>query len=170
LFFVFFVLRFLIVGRFSDEIILFGVGLYCLCSTGLWGFDVVLLDHIGVAVRDLDVAVRFFTEIVGLKLEGYETVEEQGVKIAFLSAGNVEMELISPLSSESPVAKFLEKRGEGVHHVAFRVKNLLEVLEQFKSKGLQLIDDRPRKGAKGRMIAFVHPKSMFGVLLELCEE
>lgn len=130
----------------------------------------VLLDHVGVAVRNLDAAVKFFTEIVGLKLKGYETVEEQGVKIAFLSTGNVEMELISPLSSESLVAKFLEKRGEGIHHVAFRVKNLPEVLEQFKSKGLRLIDDKPRKGAKGRIIAFVHPKSVFGVLLELCEE
>jgi len=94
----------------------------------LWGFDAVLLDHIGVAVRDLDVAVRFFTEIVGLKLEGYETVEEQEVKIAFLSAGNVEMELISPLSSESPVAKFLEKRGEV--HVSSRRKRLSHELRK----------------------------------------
>lgn len=133
------------------------------------GVMLMLLDHVGVAVRDLDSAVRFFTEVVGLKLESYESVEEQGVKIAFLSAGNIEVELITPLSNKSPVTKFLERRGEGVHHIAFRVKNLPEVLKRLKSRGLQLIDDKPRRGAKGRKIVFVHPKNAFGILLEICE-
>ncbi len=129
-----------------------------------------LLDHIGIAVKDLDAAVKLFTEIIGLKLEGYETVKEQEVKIAFLSAKNTEVELITPLSNESPVAKFLEKRGEGLHHLAFRVKNLSDMLRRLKSERLQLIDKEPRKGARGRKIAFIHPKSTHGVLLELCEE
>jgi methylmalonyl-CoA/ethylmalonyl-CoA epimerase len=131
---------------------------------------VTLLDHIGIAVKDLDAAVKLFTEIIGLKLEGYETVKEQEVKIAFLSAKNTEVELITPLSNESPVAKFLEKRGEGLHHLAFRVKNLSDMLRRLKSERLQLIDKEPRKGARGRKIAFIHPKSTHGVLLELCEE
>jgi len=130
----------------------------------------MLLDHVGVAVRDLDSAVRFFTEVVGLRFEGYEVVEEQGVKIAFLSAGNVGVELIAPLSSESPVARFLEKRGEGFHHLAFRVKDLSGMLKRLKAEGLRLIIDEPRKGARGRKIAFVHPKRVYGTLLELCED
>jgi len=134
------------------------------------GVVLVLLDHVGVVVRDLDSAVRFFTEVVGLRFEGYEVVEEQGVKIAFLSAGNVEVELIAPLSSASPVAKFLEKRGEGFHHLAFRVKDLSDTLKRLKAEGLRLIDDKPRKGARGRKIVFVHPKSVYGILLELCED
>jgi len=131
---------------------------------------VTTLDHVGIAVRDLDAAVKLFTEIIGLKLEGYETVKEQGVKIAFLSAKNIEVELITPLSDESSLAKFLEKRGEGLHHIAFRVKGLSDALRRLKSEGLKLIDEEPRKGAKGRNIAFIHPKSTHGVLLELCEE
>ena len=123
----------------------------------------MLLDHVGVAVRDLDSAVRFFTEVVGLRFEGYEVVEEQGVKIAFLSAGNVGVELIAPLSSESPVARFLEKRGEGFHHLAFRVKDLSGMLKRLKAEGLRLIIDEPRKGARGRKIVFVHPKSVYGI-------
>jgi methylmalonyl-CoA/ethylmalonyl-CoA epimerase len=134
-------------------------------------FDLIVgVYHIGVAVKNLDEAVGLYRDVLGLKLEGVHVVKEQRVRVAFFSAdGETRIELLEPSDSESPVAKFIEKRGEGVQHVALRVRDIEAVLEEFKKKGLTLIDEKPRMGARGDKVAFVHPKSTKGVLLELCE-
>jgi methylmalonyl-CoA epimerase len=129
------------------------------------------VDHVGVAVKDLDEAIRVYRDILGLRLEGVHKLEERKVRAAFFSAGKEgRIELLEPLGSDSPVAKFLETRGEGVQHLALRVRNIEAVLEDFKKKGLALIDEKPRSGAEGSKVAFVHPKSTRGVLLELVEK
>ena len=129
------------------------------------------IDHIGIAVKDLNEAICVYRDILGFRLEGVHTLEERKVRVAFFSAGKESrIELLEPLGSDSPVAKFLETRGEGIQHLALRVKNIEAVLEDFKKKGLTLIDEKPRSGAEGAKIAFVHPKSTRGVLLELVEK
>lgn len=129
------------------------------------------MDHVGVAVKNLEEAISVYRDVLGFKLEGVHVLTERKVKVAFLSTGDeAQIELLEPLCSDSPVAKFLESRGEGIHHVAVKVKNIEDVLEKFKRKGVVLVDDKPRIGAEGKKIAFVHPKSTKGVLLELCEE
>jgi methylmalonyl-CoA/ethylmalonyl-CoA epimerase len=126
------------------------------------------LDHVGVAVKNLDEAVAIYQNILSFRLEGIHTLNERKVKVAFLSSGGeTRIELLEPLGTDSPVAKFLENRGEGIHHIAVKVENIDEVLEDFKRKGVVLVDDKPRIGAEGSKIAFVHPKSTKGVLLEL---
>ncbi len=127
------------------------------------------LDHIGIAVNNLEESVKFYEEILGLKLQGIETVEEQKVKVAFLPLGDTEIELLEGTSPDSPVAKFIENKGQGVQHLAFKVDNIEKVLEEMKEKGIRLIDEKPRYGAGGARIAFLHPKSTNGVLVELCE-
>jgi methylmalonyl-CoA/ethylmalonyl-CoA epimerase len=128
------------------------------------------IDHVGVAVRSLDEAIKVYRDTLGFKLEGVHILAERGVKVAFLSSGGeTQLELLEPLSGDSTVAKFLETRGEGIHHLAVKVKNVAGALAQFKKKGVALIDETPRKGAEGKKIAFVHPKSTKGVLLELSE-
>ena len=127
------------------------------------------VDHIGVAVSNLEESVKFYEEILGLKLQGIETVEEQKVKVAFLPVGDTEVELLEATTPDSPIAKFIEKKGQGVQHIAFRVENIERVLEEMKEKGVKLIDEKPRYGAGGARIAFLHPKSTNGVLIELCE-
>jgi methylmalonyl-CoA/ethylmalonyl-CoA epimerase len=128
------------------------------------------LDHIGIAVRDLDGAIGFYRDVLGLKLEGVHTLTERRVRVAFFSAGGeTRIELLEPLDDESTIAKFLSSRGEGIHHLAVRVEDIEVVLEKFKQKGLTLIDEKPKAGAAGKKIAFVHPKSTGGVLLELCQ-
>jgi methylmalonyl-CoA/ethylmalonyl-CoA epimerase len=128
------------------------------------------MDHVGVAVKDLDEAIRIYCDCLGFKLEGIHTLTERKIKAAFLSSGGeVNVELLWPLDNESTIAKFLETRGEGIHHFAMRVKNIEAVLEEYKKNGVTLIDDKPKQGAGGAKIAFVHPKSTKGVLLELCE-
>lgn len=127
------------------------------------------LDHIGIAVNNLEESVKFYEEILGLKLQGIETVEEQKVKVAFLPLGDTELELLEATSPDSPIAKFIESKGQGVQHLAFRVDNIEKVLGEMKEKGIRLIDERPRYGAGGARIAFLHPKSTNGVLVELCE-
>jgi methylmalonyl-CoA epimerase len=128
------------------------------------------LDHIGVAVKDLDEAIGLYQDGLGLKLEGIHVLAERGVRVAFFSIGNeAHIELLEPLNNESTIAKFLSSHGEGLHHLAFRVDDIEAVLEEFKQKGLTLIDEKPKAGAEGKKIAFVHPKSTRGVLLELCE-
>ena len=127
------------------------------------------LDHIGIAVNDLEESVKFYEDILGLKLQGIETVEEQKVKVAFLPLGDTELELLEATSSDSPIAKFIESKGQGVQHLAFRVDNIEKVLGEMKEKGIRLIDEKPRYGAGGARIAFLHPKSTNGVLVELCE-
>lgn len=128
------------------------------------------IDHIGIAVKSLDDSLPLYTETLKLELEGIETVESQGVKVAFIMAGNTRLELLEALSPESPIAKFIEKRGEGIHHVALGVDDIEARIEELKQSGLRMIDDTSRKGAHAADVAFVHPKSTAGVLYELCEQ
>lgn len=126
------------------------------------------IDHVGVAVKSLDDAVAVYRDILGFKLEGVHVLKERKVRVAFLSSGGeTNIELLEPLGADSPIAKFLESHGEGIQHIAVRVDNIEEVLNQYKAKGIILIDEKPRVGAEGAKIAFVHPKSTKGVLLEL---
>lgn len=126
------------------------------------------IEHVGVAVKNLDEAIGVYQNILGFRLEGVHVLNERKVKVAFLSSGGeTRIELLEPLGADSPVAKFLENRGEGIHHIAVKVENIEAVLEDFKRKGVVLVDDKPRIGAEGAKIAFVHPKSTKGVLLEL---
>lgn len=127
------------------------------------------IDHIGIAVKSLEEALPLYTETLKLELEGIETVESQGVKVAFILAGNTRLELLEALSPESAIAKFIEKRGEGIHHVALGVEQIEDRIKEIKESGLRMIDEKLRKGAHHADVAFIHPKSMAGVLYELCE-
>lgn len=127
------------------------------------------VDHIGIAVSDLQKAISFYRDQLGLEFKGTEVVEEQKVEVAFFPVGESKIELLEPTDPAGPVGKFIEKKGEGVHHLSFRVSNLEEKLEQLKQQGVALIDEKPRYGAGGARIAFLHPKSTGGVLIELCE-
>lgn len=128
------------------------------------------IDHLGIAVKDLAQAIKFYQDVLGLELKGTEVVEEQMVTVAMLKIGESKIELLEPTCDESPIAKTLEKRGEGIAHVAFQVDNIEETLAQLKAGGARLIDEIPRIGAGGVKVAFVHPKSTYGVLVELCEK
>jgi methylmalonyl-CoA/ethylmalonyl-CoA epimerase len=129
------------------------------------------LDHVGVAVKNLDEAVRVYRDVLGLKFGGVQILTERKIRVAFFSTGNeTRIELLEPLDSDSTVAKFLETRGEGVQHVAVKVDNIDAALAEMRRKGVALIDDKPQMGAKGNKVAFIHPKSTKGVLLELCEQ
>jgi methylmalonyl-CoA epimerase len=127
------------------------------------------IDHIGIAVSNLQESLTFWEASLGIELHGIEDVAEQKVRTAFLPIGEAEIELLEPTSPDSSVAKFIEKRGEGLHHIAIRVDDIEAALAELKAKGVQLIDEMPRNGAGGARIAFVHPKATHGVLLELCE-
>jgi len=128
-------------------------------------------DHVGVAVKNLEEAVKVYSEILGFKLEGIHVLNERKVKVAFFSSGGEgRIELLEPIGSDSPVVKFLESRGEGIHHIAVKVKNIEKTLEEFKRKNIMLVDEKPRVGAEGAKIAFIHPKSTKGVLMELVEK
>ena len=132
---------------------------------------VVGIDHIGIAVNKLDEAISLYRDFLGLELEGVHVVEEQRVRVAsFSTGGETRIELLEPIESESPVARFIEKRGEGIHHIALKVRNIEAVLEELKEKGLTLVDEKPRVGVGGAKIAFIHPKSTRSVLIELCEK
>ena len=130
---------------------------------------ILKIDHLGVAVKSIDEGKNFWTDILGLKFEGIETVEAQKVTTAFLPVGESEVELLESTSSDGPVAKYIDKKGEGVQHVAFRVENIEDALQELKDKGIRLIDETPRMGAGGAKIAFLHPKATSGVLVELCQ-
>jgi methylmalonyl-CoA/ethylmalonyl-CoA epimerase len=130
---------------------------------------VLKIDHLGIAVNSIDDGKNFFSDILGLEFEGTETVEEQKVTTAFFPVGDSEVELLESTAPDGPVAKYIEKKGEGIQHIAFRVENIEEALSELKEKGIRLIDETPRKGAGGAKIAFLHPKSTHGVLVELCE-
>lgn len=130
---------------------------------------ILKIDHLGIAVNNMDEGKGFWTDILGLKFEGAETVAEQKVTTAFFPVGESEVELLESTAPDGPVAKFIEKKGPGFQHVAFRVENIEEALAELKAKGIQLIDQVPRKGAGGAKIAFLHPKATGGVLVELCE-
>lgn len=127
------------------------------------------IDHIGIAVKDLQQAIEFYENVLGLKVKGIEEVPEQKVRVAFLPVGESKVELLESMTPDGPVARFIEKNGEGVQHIAFRVENLAEKLEELKARGVRLIDETPRKGAGGALIAFIHPKASLGTLVELCE-
>jgi len=127
------------------------------------------ISHIGIAVTSIDEALPFYTEVLGLEFEGTEVVEEQKVKVAFLAIGESRIELLEPTAPDSPVAKFLEKNGPGIHHLAYQVEGLEERLSALKGHGVRLIDETPRTGAHHTRIAFLHPKASGGVLTELCE-
>lgn len=128
------------------------------------------IAHIGIAVRIIDETLPFYTDSLGLSLEKVEEVASEQVKVAFLSIGETRIELLEPLASTSPIASFIEKRGEGIHHIAFEVDDIEARLRKMESEGIQLINEQPKQGANNSQIAFIHPKSTNGVLVELCEE
>ncbi|KSU63568.1 methylmalonyl-CoA epimerase [[Bacillus] enclensis] len=128
------------------------------------------VDHIGIAVSSIEHVLPFYEQTLGLKLLKMEEVASQGVKVAFIDGGNIKLELLEPLHKESPVAKFIEKRGEGIHHVAFGVQDIKDRLAELKEKGVKMINESPKQGAGGAMVAFMHPKSSHGVLYELCDK
>ena len=131
---------------------------------------VLKIDHLGIAVKSIDETMKFYTEALGLSLDHIEEVPDQKVRVAMLPVGESKIELLEPLSDDSPIASTIEKRGEGVAHVAFAVENIEEALAKAKAAGYRLIDETPRIGAGGAKIAFIHPRSSFGVLIELCEK
>lgn len=128
------------------------------------------IEHIGIAVKSLDTAITYYETMLGLKCYAVEEVAEQKVKTAFFKIGQTKIELLESTDPEGPIGKFIEKKGEGVHHIAFATEGgLQKSLDELESKGVQLIDKSPRKGAEGLNIAFLHPKSTIGVLTEMCE-
>ena len=131
--------------------------------------NILKIDHIGIAVNHIDEGKNFWTDILGLPHEGNETVAEQKVTTAFFPVGESEVELLESTSPDGPVAKYIEKRGQGIQHIAFRVADIEGALAELKAKGVQLIDQTPRIGAGGAKIAFLHPKATQGVLVELCQ-
>ena len=130
---------------------------------------IIGLDHVGIAVNKIDDVLPVYEQLLGLRLENLKEAKQHKIKTAFLVVGETSIELIEPLNKESPVSKFLEKRGQGIHHVAFKVDNIEKMLEQLKDKGVILIDEKPRIGIEGGKIAFLHPKNTGNVLIELCE-
>jgi methylmalonyl-CoA/ethylmalonyl-CoA epimerase len=128
------------------------------------------VDHIGIAVKSLEQSLSFYTETLRLPMLGIEEVPTQKVKVAFIEVGETKIELLEPTSNESPIAKFIEKRGEGIHHVALGVESIEERIADMKEKGIKMIDEVPRPGAHNTKVAFMHPKSTGGVLFEFCEK
>lgn len=126
------------------------------------------IEHIGIAVKSLSDSIPYYEEVLGLKCYSVEEVVDQKVKTAFFMVGQTKIELLEATSEESPIAKFIEKKGEGIHHLAFAMEDVAEALTHAESKGIQLIDKQPRQGAEGLMIGFLHPKSTGGVLTEFC--
>ena len=127
------------------------------------------IDHIGVAVKSIEQAGKFYTDILGLKIGGIENVADQKVNVAFLPITDSEVELLESTDPDGPVGKYINAKGEGIQHIAFRVEDIEGALEELKSKGVRLIDQKPRLGAGGAKIAFIHPKETNGVLVEICE-
>ncbi|MBN1387517.1 MAG: methylmalonyl-CoA epimerase [Bacteroidales bacterium] len=128
------------------------------------------IEHIGIAVNSLEQAIPFYEKVMGLKCYNVEEVADQKVRTAFFRVGQTKIELLESTDPEGPIGKFIEKKGEGIHHIAFAVKGIENKLREAESKGVRLIDTTPRKGAEGLDIAFIHPRSAFGVLTELCED
>lgn len=127
------------------------------------------IDHIGIAVKSLSEAIKVYEEAMGLKVTGYDQVDDQGVRVAMLNIGESRIELLEPTGPDSPIEKFMTKRGEGIHHIAVQVDNIEQALERLKSSGVRLVDSVPRRGAHNTRTAFIHPSSTHGVLLELVE-
>jgi methylmalonyl-CoA/ethylmalonyl-CoA epimerase len=130
---------------------------------------ILKIDHLGIAVNSIDEGKNFWSEVLGLAFEGTETVAEQKVTTAFFPVGESEVELLESTAPDGPIAKYMEKKGAGIQHIAFRVADIEAALAELKQKGVRLIDEKPRMGAGGAKIAFLHPKATGGVLVELCE-
>ena len=128
------------------------------------------IEHLGIAVKSIEASLPYYEQVLGLKCYNIEEVADQKVKTAFFKVGQTKIELLEPSSEDSTIAKFIEKRGEGIHHIAFATDSVAEALAEVAEKGVQLIDKAPRKGAEGLNIAFLHPKSTCSVLTELCED
>ena len=131
--------------------------------------EILKIDHLGIAVNDIEGGKKFWSDVLGLSFDGAETVAEQKVTTAFFPVGESEVELLESTAPDGPIAKYIEKKGTGIQHVAFRVADIEAALAELKSKGVQLIDQTPRIGAGGARIAFLHPKATGGVLVELCQ-
>ena len=127
------------------------------------------IDHLGIAVRNLDASIEYYTNALGLVCEGKEEVASQKVRTAFFACGEVHLELLEPTADDSPIAKFLEKNGEGIHHIAYKVDDIEAQLSDVASKGVRLIHEVPIEGAGDKLVAFLHPKSTGGVLTEFCQ-
>jgi len=128
------------------------------------------IEHLGIAVANLEESIKYYEEVLGFKCYSIEEVKDQKVKTAFFKIGQTKIELLESTSPDGPIGKFIEKRGQGIHHIAFAVDGLQDTLNEVKDKGVRLIDETPRPGAEGLSIAFLHPKSTHGVLTELCED
>jgi methylmalonyl-CoA/ethylmalonyl-CoA epimerase len=127
------------------------------------------IAHLGIAVKDLDAPKKLYGDNLCLELKGEEVVESQKVKVSFVKVGETSLELLLPTASDSPVAKFLETKGEGFHHMALEVEDIHAAVAELKAAGVRLIDETPREGAHGALVAFIHPKATFGLLVELCQ-
>ncbi len=128
------------------------------------------IEHIGIAVKNLNEAINFYEEVFGLKCYAVEEVKDQKVKTAFFQIGGTKIELLETTDPDGPIGKFIEKRGEGIHHIAFAADDVESAIKELKEKDIRLIDEKPRKGAEELNIAFLHPKSTFGVLTEICSK
>jgi len=131
--------------------------------------ELTSIEHIGIAVKNLEESIEFYENILGLKCYAVEEVKDQKVKTAFFNVGQTKIELLETTDPDGPIAKFIEKRGEGIHHIAFKTDDIKSSLKELKEKNIILIDDQPRKGAENLNIAFIHPKSANGVLIEICK-
>jgi methylmalonyl-CoA epimerase len=128
------------------------------------------IDHLGIAVRSIGEAMGFYRDVLGLELEATETVEDQGVRVALFGIGESRIELLEPVAGDSPVGRFIAKRGEGLHHICYEVSDLASKLDDLKARGVRVLDGYPRPGAEGKLVAFLHPASASGVLVELVEK
>jgi methylmalonyl-CoA/ethylmalonyl-CoA epimerase len=128
------------------------------------------VDHIGIAVKNLDETIPYYTETLGLKVLKIEEVASESVRVAFIDAGNVKLELLEPMSEQSAIHTFIKKKGEGIHHIAFGIEGIEERMTELREKGIRILNEQPKIGAGGAKVAFVHPKSSFGVLYELCDK
>jgi len=126
------------------------------------------IEHIGIAVKNLDESIKFYENVFGLKCYAVEEVKDQKVKTAFFQIGETKIELLESTGNDGPISKFIEKKGEGIHHIAFKTNDLKSSLKELEEKKIRLIDEHPRKGAEGLNIAFLHPRAANGVLIELC--
>jgi len=132
--------------------------------------EVTHIEHLGIAVKSIEEQLPYYEQVLGVKCYNMEEVADQKVKTAFFKIGQTKIELLEPTSNDSTIARFIEKRGEGIHHIAFAVPDVKNALQELATKGVQLVDKAPRKGAEGMSIAFLHPKSTHGILTELCME
>ncbi len=130
--------------------------------------ELTYIEHIGIAVKNLDESIKFYENVFGLKCYAVEEVKDQKVKTAFFQVGETKIELLDSTEPGGPISKFIEKKGEGIHHIAFKTKDISSSLKELEEKNIRLIDEHPRKGAEGLNIAFLHPKAANGVLIELC--